>query len=168
MLRPINLDKPIYKGSHFLWREVWAKSGYPDGKLPFGPTKLLTGKWVLTPRKNAIYHAKNMDELRRRINRLRVIHKLPEIGININSWARSPQHNKEVHGAPDSRHQYFDACDVTVQEIEALCPWPNGRDDFDRVCDTVFAYGGFGTYPAGNRHVDSRGYKARWSDWVKT
>jgi hypothetical protein len=35
----------------------------------------------------------------------------------------------------------------------------------DRAADKVYARGGFGTYPSGSRHTDSRGSQARWSSF---
>jgi hypothetical protein len=40
-----------------------------------------------------------------------------------------------------------------------------GHGTFDRAADRVFANGGFGTYPSGARHTDSRGSRARWSSF---
>jgi uncharacterized protein YcbK (DUF882 family) len=107
-----------------------------------------------------------MERLRTQVNRLRSDHGLRATGITVLSWARSWQHNIDVGGASNSQHLYFDACDISLAEIERLCPWRHGRIDFDRVAGLVFRSGGFGTYPGGSRHVDSRGYRARWSSFV--
>lgn len=147
---------------HFTWREVVAKSGY--AKLP-RLFRLPNGKWV-RPRVNAATHAKNLERLRADVNKARRRHGLPDTGIRINSWARSWDHNKEVGGAIDSKHLYFYATDITREEIKRLMPWKGGVEDFDVVAERIFDRGGFGTYPGGARHVDSRGYRARWSSWV--
>ena len=70
-----------------------------------------------------------------------------------------------IGGATNSRHIYGDACDIALEEIKRLCPWEGGRADFDRACDKIFAGGGFGQYPMGSRHVDSRGNRARWTSF---
>lgn len=160
------LFKPAPRGRpsrHFTWAEVIGKSGYPS--VPLGPFKLPNGKRV-RPRVNARVHARNLELLRTRLNIARVGHHLHETGIAVNSWARSWEHNRQVGGAVDSQHLYFLASDITREEVQRLCPWPGGEHDFDRIAGEVFAKGGFGTYPSGARHVDSRGYRARWSSWV--
>jgi uncharacterized protein YcbK (DUF882 family) len=151
--------------AHFNWGEVIGngRSGYP--KVPLGPFKLPNGKWVF-PRTRARVHAANMEKLRTRVNLRREMHNLPATGINVLSWARSWEHNRAVGGAADSQHLYFGACDISLQEIERLYPWRGGTKDFDIDANTIFATGGLGQYPGGNRHVDSRGYRARWTSWV--
>jgi hypothetical protein len=150
---------------HFTWAEVIGngKSGYPA--VPLGPFRLPNGHWV-RPRVSARKQAYRMELLRDGLNRLRAQHHEPETGIVVLSWARSWQHNKDVGGAANSQHLYFDACDIALSEIDRLCPWQGGRASFDLVANLVFARGGFGQYPAGSRHVDSRGYRARWTSWL--
>lgn len=140
---------------HFSWQEAIHNSGYAS--LHDVPEPV---------RQRAHVHAANMEILRRRVNGLRAQHGKPETGINILSWIRSPEHNRQVGGAADSRHIHGDACDISVQEIDRLCPWKGGRDTFDQIADNVFKNGGFGQYPAGNRHVDSRGSRARWTSFT--
>ena len=53
-----------------------------------------------------------------------------------------------------------DAADFTVQTVADF-----GTAKFDQTCDRLFESGGFGTYPSGSRHVDSRGTRARWSSF---
>lgn len=149
---------------HFSWPEATRNSGFakvPETITFHGVT--LTGKQAKT---NCIRHARNLELLRAEVNKLRARFHLPETGLNFTSWVRSPQHNHDVGGAPLSRHQYWDATDISLQEIERLCPWAHGHADFDALCDKVFKLGGFGQYPAGARHVDSRGYRARWSSFT--
>jgi hypothetical protein len=152
-------------GTHFTWTEVIGagRSGYTT--MPNGPFRLPNGDTV-TPRKNARRHAARLELLRARLNRLRKKHGLSPTGIHVLSWARSWAHNVEVGGASRSQHLYFLATDHAVQEVDRLCPWPGGRGDFDLIANDVFAKDGFGQYPAGNRHVDSRGYRARWTTFV--
>lgn len=148
--------------AHFSWKEANAHSGYA-GHYP--PRFTRVGLKVVPLRNNIRKHARNLERLRTEVNRLRARHGKGATGITVLSWVRSPAHNAEVGGARDSRHMYGDATDISLQEIDRLCPWTTGRDDFDAVAGRVFKTGGFGTYPAGNRHVDSRGVRARWSSW---
>lgn len=149
---------------HFTLSEALHNSGFrsPPGQVSFDGVYLTRDQYVA----NLQRHAHNLETLRAQVNALRGHHHLPPTGINFVSWVRSPGHNHEVGGALLSRHQYWDATDISLEEIQRLCPWPHGHSDFDHLCDLVFAHGGFGTYPGGNRHVDSRGYRARWSDWT--
>lgn len=149
---------------HFTLSEALHNSGFaviPDGVAFLGVHLSRT-----TLETNVKRHAHNLEMLRGALNALRAQHHLPATGIGFVSWVRSPGRNLRVGGAALSRHQYWDATDISLQEIQRICPWPHGHGDFDHVCDTVFTNGGFGTYPGGNRHVDSRGYRARWSEWT--
>src|SRR5213592_3796911 len=109
--------------AHFTWAEVIRNSGY--SRVPLGPMRLPNGKWV-TPRANARTQAAMMEKVRTAVNEARRVRNLKPTGINVLSWARSWEHNKAVGGAFDSQHLYFRACDISLQEIERLCPWPNG------------------------------------------
>lgn len=145
---------------HFTWSEVLRDSGY--GRLPYGPTPIGLGRMVLTPRRNAIRHAESLEALRAIVNNERHRHGLPPTGIRVLSWARSFAHNRSVGGASSSQHLYFLATDIAVQEIDRLMPWHQGRATFDLALESVFQFGGVGLYPAGNRHCDTRGHRARW------
>lgn len=156
-----NPGSPV-AGTHFKVREVLAKSGY--SKMPRGP--MMVGPLpAITPRRNATKQALAMETLRTRVNKERAKHKIAKTGITVNSWARSWAHNKAVGGATLSRHLYFLACDITREEVKRLMPWPGGSAEFDRICDELFRKGGFGQYPAGARHVDTRGWRARWTSF---
>jgi GH25 family lysozyme M1 (1,4-beta-N-acetylmuramidase) len=84
-------------------------------------------------------------------------HKLGDKPLPILSWYRTPAHNAAVGGASQSRHMQGDAADFTVQTVQSF-----GASRFDSACEEVFANGGFGHYPSGSRHGDSRGSRARW------
>jgi len=146
---------------HFTWAEVNAHSGY--AYLPYGPTAIGNGRLVMTPRINARKHAANLERLRSAVNEARRLKGYGATGIRILSWARSYEHNRQVGGAPDSQHLYFLATDIALEEIDRLMPWASGRETFDGLLESIFANGGVGLYPAGNRHVDSRGHRARWT-----
>lgn len=98
---------------------------------------------------NARKHAFNLERLR---------HRLGDKPVQIISWYRTPDYNKRVGGASLSQHVNALATDHPVQ-------WVRRFKDFDRHARIVFRVGGFGTYPAGNRHLDSRGWFARWSSY---
>jgi len=149
--------------AHFTWAEVIHNSGY--SRVPLGPLRLPNGKWV-TPRANARTQAAMMEQVRTAVNAERVKRDLKPTGISVLSWARSWEHNKAVGGAKDSQHLYFRACDISIGEINRLCPWTGGAHFFDGVLNAVYSRGGIGTYPAGNRHCDCRGYRARWSSFI--
>jgi len=102
-------------------------------------------------RPNAQRQAFNLEKLR---------HALGDKPLPILSWYRTPAWNAQVGGASQSRHMQADAADFTVQTVADF-----GTSKFDQTCDRLFESGGFGTYPSGSRHVDSRGTRARWSSF---
>ncbi|HEY3434203.1 MAG TPA: D-Ala-D-Ala carboxypeptidase family metallohydrolase [Solirubrobacterales bacterium] len=93
-------------------------------------------------------HAFNLERLR---------HELGDVSLPILSWYRTDAHNDAVEGASESRHLKADGTDFTVATVQRI-----GTAKFDRAAEKVFANGGFGRYPSGSRHVDSRGSRARW------
>jgi GH25 family lysozyme M1 (1,4-beta-N-acetylmuramidase) len=102
-------------------------------------------------RTNSQRQAFNLEKLR---------HALGDRSLPALSWYRTPAWNAHVGGASQSRHMQADATDFTIQTVQSF-----GTDKFDRACDRIYANGGFGTYPTGSRHVDSRGSRARWSSF---
>lgn len=123
------------------------------------------GGFTVTVRARAIAHARKLEQLRTEINVLRHKHRLKPTGMHVLSWWRPKWYNVRIGGARFSRHIRGDATDFSKQEVDRLCPWLGGRRDFDRTASRVFAHGGFGQYPAGSRHVDSRGFWARWTSF---
>lgn len=97
-------------------------------------------------------HAFNLERLR---------HKLGDRPMPVFSWYRTPAWNRHEHGASQSKHMEAIATDFTLQTVRSL-------PKFDYWANRVFALGGFGTYPGGARHTDSRKGRARWSTWVPT
>lgn len=148
-------------GTSFIWGQVVMKSG--AFRMPRGGYTLPNGDPV-RPWYNAILHARNLQRLRNEINRERKRRGLPWTNIAINSWWRTWRHNQEVGGAEKSQHLYLLATDITREEVARLTPWDHGRS-FDRIADRIFSGGGFGEYPSGARHVDTRGFRARWTSW---
>lgn len=102
-------------------------------------------------RKGAQRHAFNMEQLR---------HLLGDIPIPTISPYRDPAYNASIGGASESQHMDADATDHSKEWVESI-----GRDKFMKAAERVFRNGGLGIYPWGAFHVDSRGYKARWSSW---
>jgi uncharacterized protein YcbK (DUF882 family) len=138
---------------HYTWKEV-NPHGFPGLTFPL--------------RVNAVKQAHQMEKLRAGVNKQRKAHGLKETGIHVLSWWRPAWYNKQIHGALNSQHIRATACDIDLGEIDRLFPWHNGRRDFDLLCNKLFKDGGFGQYPGGSRHVDNRGYKARWTTYRRT
>lgn len=134
---------------HYSWREV-----DPHG---FG--------MPLRVRIKAVRQAQAMEKLRTAVNLERKKHGLKETGIHVLSWYRPEWYNRKIGGASRSQHIQGDACDISLAEIGRLMPWKGGRARFDQICNRLFAGGGFGQYPGGSRHVDTRGYRARWTSF---
>jgi uncharacterized protein YcbK (DUF882 family) len=74
------------------------------------------------------------------------------------SWYRPDWYNRQIGGASNSQHIRALATDMTREWVAKV-----GRDRFNRAADKVFRDGGVGRYPAGSVHVDSRGWRARWT-----
>lgn len=134
--------------AHFTWAEV----------NPHGFRGLTLGL-----RLKARKHAKKLETLRTQINAERAKHHLKPTGIKILSWWRPEWYNHQIGGAGQSKHIQALATDISEQEIHRLMPWDGGKAQFDRMCNVLFRSDGFGQYKSGARHVDSRGYRARWS-----
>src|SRR5207237_10641433 len=111
-------------------------------RVPLGPTPIGLRRMVLTPRRNAIRHAANLELLREAVNHVRERHNLPPLGLRVLSWARSYEHNKQVGGASNSQHLYFLATDIAFGEIARVLPWSGGDRDFDGLLEDVVAKGG--------------------------
>lgn len=147
------------------WRKPWSDAARNSGKF----RQLCWDKGFLSPnftrkearcndaantpvpgklRANAQRQAFNLERLR---------HELGGKPLPILSWYRTPAHNAAVGGASQSRHMQADATDFTTQTVNSF-----GATKFDSACDRIYSNGGFGRYPSGSRHSDSRGSRARW------
>lgn len=146
------MKKPYAKGPsrHYTWAEV-----NPHNFPGLGPRLRL----------KAIRHARKLEQLRTQVNASRAKHRMAPTGINILSWWRPEWYNRKIGGAAKSQHIQALATDIAEAEIQRLMPWSSGKLEFDRMADKLFRTDGFGQYPGGSRHVDSRGYRARWSSF---
>lgn len=148
------------------YRTHWARPYTKDAREDSGFCRWLLRKGYLSPHftiaeamchdgtnvpksllPKAQKHAFNLEQLRNRLGG-RPLHIL--------SWYRTPSYNQRVGGVPNSQHLWALATDFDVQFVNSI-------PGFDSACDFVFSHGGFGQYPGGSRHVDSRGYRARWT-----
>jgi lysozyme len=150
------------------WKSPWSKKaaasqgfkrillehGYMSPNFTIDETRCHDPARTAVPanlRANAQRQAFNLEILR---------HALGDKPIAILSWYRTPAWNGHVGGASQSRHMQADATDFDVHFVDSF-----GPGVFDRAADRIYARGGFGTYPSGSRHTDSRGSKARWSSF---
>lgn len=91
---------------------------------------------------------------------LQVLRDTLNAPIIINSGYRSPQHNKEVGGVPNSQHVKGMAADIksshyTSKEISEVIE--------KLIAEGSMEEGGIGIYNT-FVHYDTRGYKARWDN----
>jgi GH25 family lysozyme M1 (1,4-beta-N-acetylmuramidase) len=136
------------------FREVCWKNGFASPHFEVKETACHDPQHTAVPanlRANAQRQAFNLEKLR---------HALGDKSLPVLSWYRTPAWNTHVGGASQSRHMQADATDFTIQTVQSF-----GTGKFDQTCDRIYANGGFGTYPSGSRHVDSRGSRARWSSF---
>jgi hypothetical protein len=107
--------------------------------------------------RSARNHAFNLEQMR---------HATGDKSIPIISWYRSPAHNAAVGGASGSLHMRAVATDhprswsATVRYGGRV-----GEAACDALAGRFFANGGYGDYPSGAVHFDSRGYRSRWSSF---
>lgn len=104
-------------------------------------------------RRRARKHAFKLEKLR---------HRIGDKPVEVISWYRTRSYNDQVGGARNSHHIKGWATDHPRQWIDRV-----GRAKVMREANYVFRNGGLGTYPWGAIHTDSRGYRARWTDWVR-
>jgi hypothetical protein len=95
-------------------------------------------------------------------------HQLGDVPISIDSGYRTPEHNKEVGGAPDSRHTHGDAADFFAAQVDSWIAHGTAKDRAAvlAIANRIFASGGVGNETSGTLHVDARGWKARFITWV--
>lgn len=93
-----------------------------------------------------------------KLERLR--HAVGDRPIPIISWYRHPAYNRRVGGASRSQHINAIATDIPREWVSRV-----GRRKVLAEANRIFYNGGLGTYPWGAIHVDSRGWRARWSSY---
>lgn len=95
-------------------------------------------------------------------------HQLGDVAITIDSGYRTPQRNREVGGAPDSRHTHGDAADFFAAQVDRWIAQGIAKDRAAviAIANRIFASGGVGNETSGTLHVDARGWKARFITWV--
>lgn len=89
-----------------------------------------------------------------------VRHDLGDVSMPVLSWYRPADYNRLIGGATNSRHIQADAADFDVATVNRI-----GRAKFDAAMENRFKNDGFGQYPSGSRHGDTRGYRARWTSF---
>lgn len=83
--------------------------------------------------------------------------------ITINSGYRCPTHNKKVGGAPKSRHTHGDAVDFIVKGVKTKDVFKHVLATYnDKPFGIALSINANDEY-RGFVHLDTRGYKARWS-----
>jgi len=95
-------------------------------------------------------------------------HQLGDVPLSVDSGYRTPQHNKEVRGAPDSRHTHGDAADFFADQVDRWIAQGTAKDRAAvlATANRIFASGGLGNETSGTLHVDARGWKARFITWT--
>jgi hypothetical protein len=127
------------------------RHGYLTPNFKKSEARCKDGTWVPSSLlRNCRNHAFNLEQLR---------HALGE-PITPISWYRTPAYNRYIGGASQSQHMKAIATDLSREWVNRV-----GRDRFNYHADKIFRNGGVGRYPAGSVHVDSRGWRARWSSF---
>lgn len=142
-------DRHGYITPHFTWASYACQDGTPV------PTRL---------RRNAIRLHGKLELFR---------HRLGDQPMTVDGPYRTDAHNRQVGGAPLSRHVQADAADFFAAQVTS---WADGcrrkgestGDAWRRVlaiADRTFYNGGLGNENTGTLHVDARGFKARFETW---
>ncbi len=84
--------------------------------------------------------------------------RLGNASVTINSGYRSPQHNENEGGVPNSRHVKGEAADVAVQGVD---PDTVQETFYELIDEGKVDEGGVGRYNTFT-HYDIRGFKGRW------
>ena len=149
-----------------LWRKPWTKKarsdhafrlllwqhGYASPNFTERETRCKRGDRVPESlRKNAQNQAFTLEIVR---------HKLGNPSMPVLSWYRPADYNAQIGGATNSQHIQANATDFDSATVDRI-----GRSKFDAVMNDVYENGGYGSYPAGSRHSDVRGYRARWTSF---
>ena len=104
---------------------------------------------------------------------LRLKKEMKKLGLNwnklkITSAHRTPDRNKKVGGASQSRHIFGEAIDFQVGDVDGN-RFTNEEDKKKvlELCEKIIGRrGGIGLYPETQAlHIDTRGYRARWNSY---
>ena len=141
-----HLDAQDRVTPHFTWSELSCQDAH---RTPV-PANL---------RANAIHLCWLLEKLR---------HQLGDVPLSIDSAYRTPAHNKEVGGAPDSRHTHGDAADFFATQVDRWIARGTAKDRAAvlAIANRIFASGGVGNETSGTLHVDARGWRARFITWA--
>ena len=95
-------------------------------------------------------------------------HQLGDVPMTIDSGYRTPDWNRHVGGAADSRHTHGDAADFFTAQVDS---WVAKGTAANRaavlaIAERIFASGGVGNENSGTLHVDARGFRARFVTWI--
>jgi hypothetical protein len=90
----------------------------------------------------------------------RIRHWTGDKPVPIVSWYRSPEQNRKVRGAKNSRHMRADATDHPKQWVDAH----HGQGHCAALARKAGCKG-IGVYPGGNLHFDDRPVAAFWTSW---
>ena len=141
------LDQHGYITPHFSWKSYACTDGTPV------PRRL---------RGNAI-------RLHWQLERMRAA--MGGVPMTVDGPYRTPERNRGVHGAIDSRHVHADAADFYKEQVDRWVRESKrmrSRNDVLNLADRIFANGGLGNETSGTLHVDARGWKARFVTWNRT
>ncbi len=132
-------------------RAIWNR-GFASPHFSKGEFRCKDGTHVPDSlRVNCQRHAFNLERFRKEVG---------SISLPILSGYRHRAYNDRIGGARSSQHIRATATDFSVQTVNKV-----GRRRFFAAAEKVFHNGGVGQYPAGSSHLDSRGYRARWSSF---
>lgn len=130
--RLVAVDDSIIPNGNFTWAEA-TKNGR---RLPLS----------LAVENSIILLAKELEEVRSFFG---------HVPITIHSWYRTPQVNRAVNGASNSRHLLGDAADISIQGISP-------SEVYKRLDSWWGDRGGLGKGETFT-HLDLRGTRARWN-----
>lgn len=88
------------------------------------------------------------------IRRLQALRDYLGVPIIVTSGYRSPEHNRAVRGAPNSRHLTGEAADIVAPGVSL--------QELAKAAEKFFGDGGIGSSYGGHVHVDVRSSAARW------
>lgn len=131
-----------YLTPHFTLAEAASKDGVPI------PRSMLAA---------ARNHAFNLEQVR---------HATGDRPVPILSFYRSPARNAAVGGAKSSWHMKAVATDHPKSWADSVrYAGLVGERACDALAERFFSNGGYGDYPGGSVHFDSRGFRARWTSF---